>query len=372
MTIVEKQDNSILIITDIIAIDFSLSLKLYSRTPKIPKIVGFDVMKIKKFFTFTALFLSLYASGHNDTEKFYSKSFLRNYDAVNKSLKEIGFEDISFETSDGLTLRGLFLARPNATCNAIICAGWLPGKKEGMATFYALLPEYCNILLFDARGRGASDGSLLWKIWRYGMDEYKDVLGAISWINHNNELPIIIGGTCSGVFNAAHAILKLIQTNTIAQSRVKGLFFDSGWGSVMTMSQSSAIINIKKSIGKVVKLLQGTKQNLKNSILYQLCSSAAIYCFKAAHTVCARPLIMQYEKATNLFDKINQITVPILFVHSYDDTHADFSNANRLATLAPNKQCWWINESSHARHHLIHKELYKEKLIAFIDKALQQ
>jgi len=105
-----------------------------------------------------------------------------------------------------------------------VCAGWLPGKKEGMATFYALLPENCNILLFDARGRGASEGSLLYNIWKYGTSEYKDIIGAIFWINHNNKLPIIIGGTCSGVFNAAHAIIKLTQKNLIHKTNVKGFF----------------------------------------------------------------------------------------------------------------------------------------------------
>jgi hypothetical protein len=46
-------------------------------------------------------------------------------------------------------------------------------------------------------------------------------------------------------------------------------------------------------------------------------------------------------------------------------------DAVKLADLAPHKQCWWIAQSSHAKHHLIHKDLYKEKLTAFINNALE-
>jgi pimeloyl-ACP methyl ester carboxylesterase len=325
---------------------------------------------MQKPLSFVLLLLHFWCYSSDDMQKYYSTTFLKNYDAVYQSLIEAGFQDISFKTPDNLKLSGLFLERPDATCNVIVCAGWLPGKKEGMATFYALLPEYCNILFFDARGRGTSEGPLVWNVWRYGMDEYKDILGAISWINNNNALPIIIGGTCAGVFNAAHAILDLIRNNRLTESHVQGLFFDSGWGSVMTMSRSSAIANIKKYIHKIIAAVHQTKRSIKNSVLYTTFCSIAVRCFRTAHFLCVKPLINQYEKTTNLFDKIQQITLPILFIHSYDDTHASFASANKLASLAPNKECWWIQKSSHAKHHLYHKDLYKEKLTAFINTVL--
>ncbi len=326
-------------------------------------------MKIEFSFLVIMLF-SFYCYVIPHKEQFYSKSFLKNYKATRTALKDINFKKITFTTTDNLKLVGLFLSRSDATCNVIICAGWLPGRKEGMATFYDLLPEYCNILFFDARGRGESEGSLIWNVWRYGVDEYKDIIAAISWINNNNELPIIIGGTCSGVFNAAHAILHIIKNNTLEQSRIKGLIFDSGWGSVIAMSQSSAIANIKKYFIKTAVFIEGTKKKIAQKKFYTTSYSFIISCFKIIHRLCAKPLIISYEKTTNLFDKIHQITIPILFIHSYDDTHAAFSNVYKLAKLTPNKQCWWIETSSHAKHHLIHKELYKEKVIAFIENVI--
>lgn len=331
----------------------------------------------KNYSSFTNLFLLavslLLFSTHctENLDQFYSTSFLKDYKAVHKVLKKHGFRDITFKTTDNLTLSGLFLSRPHATCNVIICAGFFPGKKEGLATFYAFLPNYCNILLFDARGRGSSEGPLLYNLWRYGINEHKDISGAISWINKNNTLPIIIGGTCSGVFNAAHALIDLAKNGTLAKSRVKGLFFDSGWGSVLTMSQSVVIANIKKYLSKTIACMYGTKKNIDQRILYKLLFPLICHCFKAIHSISAKPLITPYEHTTNLFDKINQIPIPIFFIHSYEDVHADITNAMKLSQLAPNSRCWWIEKSFHAKHYLIHRNAYKEKLTAFIESVIQ-
>src|SRR5437762_5915033 len=118
-------------------------------------------MKIKISF-FAAIIFTLYSYGGQNKEQLYSISFLKDYKAARTALENAGFIKTTFTTSDNFKLAGLFLSRPHATCNIIICAGWLPGRKEGMATFYDLLPNDCNILFFDARGRGESEGLLIW------------------------------------------------------------------------------------------------------------------------------------------------------------------------------------------------------------------
>lgn len=325
----------------------------------------------KNFFLLTLIILSFSAHCTENLEKFYSTSFLKDYTAVRQSLKEHGFTDATFKTPDNLTLHGLFLSRPNATCNVIVCAGWLPGRMEGMATFYALLPTHCNILFFDARGHGNSDGALLWKLWRYGVDEYKDILGAITYINHKNSLPIIIAGICSGAFNAAHALIHLEKNNTQTQSNVKGLIFDSGWGSVTEIARTAPLAGIEKRLPSVLACMNATKKQIKQSCLYKLCSFFTHNSCKAFYHLCTKQVTGYYESTTTLFNTIQLITSPIFFIHSYDDTYATESDALRLSKLAPHKSCWWIQKSFHAKHHLIHKDLYKEKIAAFITAAIQ-
>jgi len=323
-------------------------------------------MKIKTPLLLVIISGIIFAQNDTDVSKFYSMSFLKNHRAVRRSLRNIGFQPITFKTCDHFSLAGLFLSRPNATFNVIICAGWFPGKKEGMATFCALLPENCNILFFDARGHGQSNGSLLWGLWRYGVDEYKDILGAITWINKNNHLPIVIGGICSGAFNAAHAIIHLEKNNLLQHYNVKGLIFDSGWGSVVKIITTAPVAGIKKRLAAALRYIYTTKKDLENSYLYQFSSYCARHICSLGYHLAARALTAQYNHLTNLYDKIHRISIPILFIHSYGDTYADMDDVVKLSALTANKQCWWIEKSFHAKHHLLHKDLYKEKLETFI------
>jgi pimeloyl-ACP methyl ester carboxylesterase len=290
---------------------------------------------------------------------------------VHESLKQHGFVEVSFKTSDNIVLRGLFLSRPNATCNVILSAGWRPGKKEGLATFYDILPDYCNILFFDTRGHGESEGPLFWKLWRYGVDEYKDTVAAVSWTNKNNALPIIIYGACSGAFNAAHAAIHLEKNNNQLPSNVKGLVFDSGWGSVMDASNTAVFANAEEGIAAILKHFYKTKELVQQSLLFRLSTNCARSICTTAHSLLIKPIIRQYEPITNLFNKIGHLNLPTFFIHSYDDRHVDIHNVIKLSELTHHKKCWWIRQSYHTQHHLIHREAYKEKLTAFINEVIQ-
>jgi pimeloyl-ACP methyl ester carboxylesterase len=325
----------------------------------------------KNYFLIFIILLSFSIQCTENFEQFYTTSFLKNDTAVRVSLKEQGFAEVKFKTPDNLTLHGLFLSRPHATCNIIVCAGWFPGKKEGMATFYDLLPNDCNILFFDARGHGKSDGPLLWKLWEYGIHEYKDILGAISYFNNTNTLPIVIIGMCSGAFNAAHALIDLEKNSKATACRVKGLVFDSGWGSVTEIARTAPPAGIEKRLIYLLKKIYANKHEIKQSYIFKLCSFLTCASYTISYHLCTKYITAYYEQMTTLFDKIHHITTPIFFIHSRDDTYAIKNDAIRLSRLASRSTCWWIKESFHAKHHLIHKKLYKEKLTAFINTALE-
>ena len=317
-------------------------------------------------------FLIIISSATQSTnlkDKLYSTSFLKQHTTVRQELIKEGFAEITFISEDGLKLSGLFLSRPNAQCNVIACAGFYPGKKEGMATFYSLLPDNCNILLFDARGRGDSEGPLLRELPWYGINEYKDITGALSYLNQENDLPIFLIGLCSGAFNAAQALIHLEKDDKTAASKIKGLIFDSGWRSIIKTTRSSSINNINQAILLLLKPLYKKNQIAKNSYPYKILSTCNSYCSTIIHSLCAMPIFSLHDHITNLTDKIHTISSPIFFIHSYND-YIRIEEAKHLSKFALNKQCWWIKNSPHACHHLAQKEAYKEKLTAFINTNL--
>lgn len=299
---------------------------------------------------------------------YLNTTFLKNHKKVNRTLQKDGFSEGFFKSSDGLSLCYLLLEKPLARVNVIICCGWLPGRKEGMASLYALLPDDCNILFFDARGHGSSEGPLFSQFYTYGKDEYKDILGAISFMHTRQpEIPIIVFGMCAGAFNAAHALIHLSkQPEMMKKYGIAGFIFDSGWGSVTTSSYTAPYTTIKDSVHT---LLAGHRN--KQTLLSKCIAAPLLALYTLLHKTTIAPLLSYNESQSQLYDKIHMIPVPTLFIHAYDDSHVPIQDAQRLAQSCRNAHCWWIDRpSKHGCHHLKHAAQYRQKLHKFIEDAL--
>ncbi len=89
-------------------------------------------------------------------------------------------EDVSFKTSDGLTLKGWWFASPSPRARAVVI---VHGKDQDRidSSFpagriaRALLPRGYSALLFDLRGHGESEGAR----WGLGKYEATDVAAAV-------------------------------------------------------------------------------------------------------------------------------------------------------------------------------------------------
>src|SRR5262249_13229001 len=98
----------------------------------------------------------------------------------------IAFQTVQFETSDHFTIRGWWIdARsPNRfdRDTVIICHGIGSEKAATLNFARFLVPMGYNVLMFDFRSAGESDGQLT----SLGDLERADVLGATRWIHENH------------------------------------------------------------------------------------------------------------------------------------------------------------------------------------------
>lgn len=307
---------------------------------------------------------------------YFDTKFLANYDKVKQSLQEDGFQDIWFKSEDGVKINGLLLTRPNATYTVISCSGFFPGRMEGMATLYPLLPEDCNILFFNARGHGNSEGYFKAKILMYGNNEYKDVIGAINYAHDTlNGKPILIHGVCIGSYHASHALLDLQKNNLFNKYLVKGFIFDSGFGSATKISNALKYDLDRKILPGyfVGSLPDGTPeeevrkryQEVRKQYLFRITRFLALGLFRLMQ-LCYTPVIWYREPAANLFDKIEQLPCPIFYIHAENDTYTSIEQAKKLAAHSQSPTCWWVPNSTHACIQLKQKEEYHQKLAAFI------
>jgi uncharacterized protein len=86
-------------------------------------------------------------------------------------------EDVSFRTSDGLDLAGWYVPSRNRAAVVLVHGGG--GSRDGARRHAALLTRAgYGVLLYDARGRGESDGDTDAFGWTWG----RDVDAAIAWL----------------------------------------------------------------------------------------------------------------------------------------------------------------------------------------------
>jgi dienelactone hydrolase len=93
------------------------------------------------------------------------------------------YEDAAFEATDGLDLKGWY--RPSSNGAAVLLVHGGGGDREGTVRHAQVLAHHgYGVLLYDARGRGESEGSPN----GYGWDWEKDVAGALEYLRGRSDV----------------------------------------------------------------------------------------------------------------------------------------------------------------------------------------
>lgn len=317
----------------------------------------------------TTLTLSNAHASLNETSDYFNTSFLIHYDQVSKSLIKDGFNEVLFPSEDNLWLNGLWLKRNQASCNVILCAGFYPGRKEGLAAFYHLLPPDCNILMFDARGHGASEGSFFCKLHLYGTHEYKDIIGALRFIREKNNKPIFLLGMCAGAYHCIKAVHH-IQNNELPAPLPAGMILDS---SILSLADAIEIPkkyflhNVLPNLLRIKLYPNSSKTAVKESWTYMLCSWLTAPVLTALEYF-FHPCTLLRSDSLDLSHHCNEIKTPIFFIHAQNDTLAPCSLIQKCSDAA--FRTWWPKKAVHACIYLQHKHTYQAHLDAFIRDIL--
>jgi uncharacterized protein len=88
------------------------------------------------------------------------------------------YRDVTFEASDGLELAGWYRPSENGA-NVLLVHGGSSDRDGSVAHAEMLAAHGYGVLLYDARGRGESEGSEN----NYGWDWAKDIDGALAFLN---------------------------------------------------------------------------------------------------------------------------------------------------------------------------------------------
>jgi pimeloyl-ACP methyl ester carboxylesterase len=295
---------------------------------------------------------------------FFNTTFLRNSPAVQKVLKSIGFFEVDVTTHDNLSINAIMLdqtiLKKQVQATIISCPGFVPGRKEGMTTLYAMLKEQpYNFIFIDSRGHGKSDGELLTfqGLKNYGVNQFFDIVAITEFIydynvKHGLEQNIIMHGLCSGAFHTIKAVGYLQIHNPKVYTAIKGIIFDSGWPAIAEIAETVVTAEAQSRCKKYhIPFFESCAAYILRSI-YRLF-------FKAEH--------QQQRPITEIIGTIDQ---PILFIHAQDDTFVPVETIQPLLNQAQKPHTWLVKDSSHVNNHLKHKDMYQEKIDTFIKTIL--
>jgi fermentation-respiration switch protein FrsA (DUF1100 family) len=223
---------------------------------------------------------------------------------------KMNYEDVSFQTTDGLTLRGWYIPAARKTEKTLILLHGYPADKGDILPVLAFLHEDFNLLLFDFRYLGQSEGSYS----TAGAKEVEDLLGAIQFVKSRGVREVGVWGFSMGGAVALMAIEKAPE--------IRAVIAESSYASLAQMALQLFRVPF---INYPIAYLIGFWAKLFIGIDVREVSPA---------------------------ERVRHTTIPILLTHSSADAVIPISHAKLLQeALAknPRAEFWFTEDSAHGQ-----------------------
>jgi hypothetical protein len=235
------------------------------------------------------------------------------------------YHDVRFESTDGLDLAGWY--RPSRNGAAVLVVhGGSSDRKGSLGHARMLAAHGYGVLVYDARGRGESDGSE----HNYGWDWPKDIDGALAYLARRPDVdPDRIGAV--GLSTGADALLQ------VAGHRRLPLVTDGA------------------AVGSFEDV-----QNLKGTKLETLAEWVMFATTRVTSGDAPGP---------PLDDMVSRIAAPTLMISAGTDIERDF-NVRYDGLAGPSVEHWNLPTAQHTRAIHSHRAEYERRVAGFFDRAL--
>jgi len=269
----------------------------------------------------------------------YMASALTNLDRIpiteNPSSFGLNYEAISFPSrADGLALKGWYIRGGEEQSAIIMVHGAEGNRASGSKLDLArdLVAKGYNVLMFDLRGHGESEGAHL----SAGYYERRDLLGAVDYLKNRGAESIGVLGFSLG---AAIAILTAAE-----EPDISALVSDSSFADLAEITNREA----KERSGLPGWFTPGFI--LMNRVMYGVNLEA----------------VKPVDAVTKIAPR------PVFFIHGAADDFVPVAHVYRLyeASHNPSNLLWVVPEAKHVESYNVAPLQYVEKVIAFLDKAL--
>ncbi len=246
-------------------------------------------------------------------------------------------EDITFPSWDGTRLSGWWVPTHRSGARTIVLLDGYGGTRAGVLPQAAyLFAAGYNVLLFDFRARGQSEGRDV----TFGAFEQGDALGALDYLARRGDVDMRRVGLQGGSMGAAVAIMA-----ASADARVAGVIAEAPFKDVPSIIDTE----FEKRVGlPVFPFARITTAILEWRIGVR---AADISPIRALPGLAGRPLLL---------------------IEDADDPEITPSNQQALyAAAGEPKELWRVPGAGHAKGHTVAPEEYERRVLAFWESVFK-
>lgn len=271
-------------------------------------------------------------------EEVYSNNKPRKVKEVTPKNWGVSYQNVSFETSNNLKVKGWFIDKKD-TSQAIIFA---PGKGANKwdvlryAPVKYLYESDFDILLFDPQSTGGSEG----KRYGFGYFEAQDIVHAVKFLRENK------GETKVGVWGCSAGASATIMAALESPILIDAVVADSPYA------------NLKIAIS-----------NYENQDQPKLSQTLFPFYLEIGKFV----LGFDVAAKTNLLNRIKNLSTPIFLIHGLKDKVLSPKNSKLLYenTNQP-KKLWLVEKAGHVGSYRTFPKEYKKRVTSFFGKHLSE
>jgi dipeptidyl aminopeptidase/acylaminoacyl peptidase len=244
------------------------------------------------------------------------------------------YEAVAFSSRDGLTLRGWFIPAPEVRGTVVFCHGHAGSMDPDVKYAPAFHERGYNVLMFDFRGHGRSEGQHV----SMGYYERQDLLAAVDYLERR------------GI------------------DRVGVLGFSMGGAVAMATAPHSEAIRAVVSDGGFARLSDTIAAGVREKGLPGFLASLVGYLIvwlMGLHLGCS-------PGEADPIRWVDKIAPRALFIiHGALDPFVAVEEARELhAAASEPKEIWIVPEAGHRQADRHHPEEYRHRVLAFFDQWL--
>jgi uncharacterized protein len=243
------------------------------------------------------------------------------------------YENVSFETSDGLTLKGWYVPSRNGA--AVIS---FPGRKGPQKPARMLARHGYGVLVFDRRGEGGSEGEPN----AFGWDGDEDVKAAVRYLQRR---PDVHAGRIGG-----------IGLSVGGEMMLEAAAEDDGLRAVVSEGAGARAYSDEVDEGELEG--RGGTEKLFGAV-------------QMAVKTGAMSVLTNQTPPANLADLVGRIAPrPVMLIAAPNSKNGEKLNRRYYAAAQEPKTLWEIPESKHVGGIDARPREYERRVVGFFDDAL--